>query len=223
MLRLRIVSRVWARAIEADPEFDRTVEDYVNGGVAWILKPPPLVGEKVRHVIETGDYRFWLAEPKPPTNLWDYDIIYVQRLRPEEHTPRTRGAEIDTHIVVLPPTLDQKVGQADRLNDVLNQPSNRIIFLLRIHTYRQLPDHEREPVNMAWRNARYGRTAKRVFWKEDAIFLLTPTSSANTGPEVAANLAEILESTGAGRLINDPYEVKRALELVDKFGEDVTG
>jgi hypothetical protein len=217
-LRLRIVPRVWVRAIEADAHFDCTVETYMNAGACWIFNPPPLVGPKVAHLIETGNFRFWLAKPTEPGADWHYDIIHVQRLRPEDHTERSVGAQIDTDIAVTPPS----AGKAVRLDEETQQhPTDQIIFYLRVADYRKLPEHERVPITLAYCSARQGRDARRLWWMEDRIFVLTADGSAPTVSRAAENLGEMLEAAGVGRLLTDPYEVKRVLELADKFGENL--
>jgi uncharacterized SAM-binding protein YcdF (DUF218 family) len=76
---------------------------------------------------------------------------------------------------------------------------------------------------MAWRQAKHGRTVRRVFWKEDALFILTPSDTAPTNPNAAARLNQALTETDTGRVITDSYEVRRALELAEKFGTTVNG
>ena len=225
VLRLRVAPRVWVRVVEADPDFDETLQDYLNGGASWIFNPPRLVGEKIVHLIESGNYRLWLARSGVPNA--DYDIIHMQQLRPEDHTSRAVGAEIDTNIIVLPPTIKQrdsnKTVDADDEPGDLIKPTQQIVFFLKIPTYRQLAEHVQVPLTMAYRRAKYGRSVQRLFWKDDAIFILTPDGTSPCYLDAAENLAQALEEAEAGRLITDPYEVRRALELADKFGEKLTG
>jgi hypothetical protein len=163
----------------------------------------------------------------------------MQELNFNEHTPQSKGARIDTGILVLRPVPRVQETQAQAPSPAKPRPATtvsvdfdhvltksnvgqHIIFLLKIPIYSGLPEHEREPINMAWRQAKHGRSAKRVFWKNDVIFILTPDQTAPTNPNAATHLQEALEAADAGRLISDPYEVKRALGLADKFGTDVT-
>jgi len=236
VLRIRIAPGVWRSVSQSDPAFDQTLEGYMNEHASWIFKSLQAQGQ-ASWFIECGDFRLWLATPKSPASGCDYNIIHLQE--PKEHTPESKGEHIDTPIQIQPPTGGERSHQprapapapakpkpattasVDLEQALAKTNSGQIVFLLKIPTYRQLPEHEREPVNMAWRKAKHGRTARRVFWQDDAIFILTPDQTVPTNPNAAAHLNEALESVDAGRVITDPYEFKRALELADKFGENI--
>jgi hypothetical protein len=236
VLRLRIAPRLWSSVVKSDREFDSTLQGYMNENASWISSNPQAQG-LARDIIEVGNFRLWLTTPQSPASRWDYEVIHIQELKPKEHTPQSQGARIDTEILILPPTAVEgphptlapapppakpvTIASVDQA--LTKTDGGRIIFLLKIPTYRQLPEHEREPLNMAWRKAKHGRSAKRVFWKDDAIFILTPDDTAPTNANAAASLNEALEQYDAGRVITDSYEVRRALELADKFGTIANG
>jgi len=236
-VRLRIAPSVWSSVVESDQEFDQTLQDYLNENVSWIFNSPLAQGE-ARRFIECGNFRLWLAKPQSPAS--GCDVIHMQELTPDQHTDPSKGARIDTPIQILPPSGVERSHQtlapapapvkprpattaSVDLEQSLTTTGGRIIFLLKIPTYRSLPEHEREPVDMAWRQAKHGRSARRVFWKDDVIFILTPDDTAPTHPNAVTHLQEALEAADAGRVISDPYEVKRALELAEKFGTTVNG
>lgn len=66
---------------------------------------------------------------------------------------------------------------------------------------------------------RKGRSVQRISWKDDVILYLTGTSNEAGGIEAVEDMNDFLESIGVGRVISDPYELRRIGEMAVKFGE----
>jgi hypothetical protein len=89
--------------------------------------------------------------------------------------------------------------------------------------YRQLPDYLKAPINLAWVRLKRGRIIRVVRYCETVLFLLTLNPEAAEVGSILdeKDLDEALAATGSGRVVTDPYELRLAVRLVDKFGESV--
>ena len=89
--------------------------------------------------------------------------------------------------------------------------------------YRQLPDYLKAPINLAWVRLKRGRVIRVVRYCETVLFVLTlDPAAAEVGSILdEKDLDEALAATGSGRVITDPYELRLAARLVDKFGESL--
>jgi hypothetical protein len=89
--------------------------------------------------------------------------------------------------------------------------------------YRQLADHLKAPINLAWVRLKRGRTIKVVRYSETVLLLLTLDPAAREVGSILdeKDLDEALIEVDAGRVITDPYELQLAVRLADKFGEPV--
>jgi hypothetical protein len=87
----------------------------------------------------------------------------------------------------------------------------------------QLADHLKMPISLAWERLRRGRTIKVVYHGETAIFLLTMDPEARQVGSILdeKDLDEALAEVDAGRVITDPYELRIAVRLMEKFGLQV--
>ena len=90
-------------------------------------------------------------------------------------------------------------------------------------TYRQLADHLKAPIKLAWTRLERGRTIRVVRYGETILFLLTMDPNARqVGSILDENdLHEALASVDAGAVVTDRYELGLAVKLADKFGEPV--
>lgn len=89
--------------------------------------------------------------------------------------------------------------------------------------YRQLPDYLKAPINLAWVRLKRGRMIRVVRYCETVLFVLTlnPVAAEVGSILDEKDLDEALTVTDSGRVITDPYELRLAVRLVDKFGESV--
>jgi hypothetical protein len=235
VLRLRVSPELWAKVSPRQPDFDQTVQKFMNGGVCWILTQPSLqvdqksgtASDKIRHVIETSNYEFQLEKPRISGAEWDYDIIHLQSATLKEG----KGAQLQDEIVVYKPeNAPARRDHVDPLVRRLVEPDRNGVrqeFAIVIKTarYKPLASHLKAPINLAWQRVKMGRTYQRIFWGDDVIFLLTITPTATRistlGDEEKLN--HELESVDAGRVITDPYELKRIREMAANYGDTPEG
>jgi hypothetical protein len=208
VLRLRFAPELWKRVSRRLPELDRAVESFLASVECLMVEEPELVVDekaaaasgRVRRAIFAGGFEFRLR--RPDAGWWDWDIVGLLPAAKRD----AQGVRVEDQIVVLKP---------DRAFP------GEVAFVINKRIYRKIAPHMRAPIGLAWHRIRQGRDARRVFWNHDVIFLLTPNldSSFHGGEDGVANLKEALESTGAGCVITDPYELQRIREMVAKFGE----
>ena len=98
-----------------------------------------------------------------------------------------------------------------------------VAVAVKTRKYRQLADHLKAPINLAWVRLRRGRMIRVVGYSETALFLLTLDPAAKEVGSILdeRDLDDELSATDAGRVITDPYELGLAVRLIDKFGEPV--
>jgi hypothetical protein len=232
VLVLRIAPQLWAKVSVRQPDFDRTVQRFMDGGVCWMFDQPHLevdrksgtASGRVRHVIETSNYEFLLEKPTVPGAEWDYDIVHLQPATSKEGA----GAELRDEILVYKPeNAPAKRDNVDPIVRQLTEPDRsgvRQEFAIVVKTarFKPLASYLKAPINLAWHRVRRGRTYQRVFWGDDVIFLLTVNRSEPNPSTVQdeQNLQDALESVDAGRIITDPYELKRIREMAAKFGDN---
>ena len=231
VLVLRIAPELWAKVSLRQPDFDQTVQKFMDGGVCWMFDQPSLEVDrksgtalgKIRHVIETSDYEFLLEKPCVPGAEWNYDIIRLQPATLKEG----KGAKLEDEIVVYKPeTAPTQREYVDPFIRRLVEPDRNGIrqeFAIVIKTarFKPLAGYLKAQINLAWQRVRMGRTCQRVFWGDDVIFLLTamPTATRISTLEDEENLNRELESVDAGRVITDPYELKKIREMAAKYGD----
>lgn len=218
VLTLRIAPLLWAKVSRRQPEFDRTLAFYLNQSVCWLFKQPDgrYDGEArewgtfgSRFLITTGEFKLYLRPARPGAGC-SYDITFLKPLDKNDRCDVLAGTEIDDEVVVLPP------------EPPTQSPPCEAAFLIRTLPYKTLAPHLKAPINLAWGKVRKGRTTRRVFHEDDVLFLLKTTDSAHAAPTSDLDLLdEALRDAGVGRVINDPYELKKLRELIDKFGENL--
>jgi hypothetical protein len=202
-LRLRMSPALWGKVSRRQPDFDRTLETFLRGVECRIIEEPDLVVNRqarvasgtVRHVITAERFELRLSRPD---GWWDWDV--------EDLFPRVErdvlGALIEDQITVYAP-------------DAVY--CGEFAILVKTGRYRQLPDYDQVPINLAWNEIRKGRNVQRLFWKDDVIFYLP----SNGEEEKAAvdNMNDVLQRVSVGQVITDPYELRRIREMAVKFGE----
>ncbi len=231
VLVLRIAPAMWAKVSVRQPSFDRTVQKFMEGGVCWMFDQPSLEVDRksatasgsVRHVIEANGYEFLLEKPCVPGAEWDYDIVHLQPATLKQGN----RAKFEDEIVVY--KLENAPAKRDHVDPIvrrLAEPDRNGIrqefaILVKTARFKPLASYLKAPINLAWQRVRRGRTYRRTFWGDDVIFLLTRNPNAPNPSTVQdeENLQDALESVDAGRIITDPYELKRIREMAAKFGD----
>lgn len=230
VLTLRIAPALWAKVSRRQPDFDLKVETFMEVGVSWMVSRPDLKVENglaqgsIRHTILTEGYEFQLEKPSVPGAEWDYDITQLQ--------PATSkggdSARLEEEIVVYKP--ENAPAHRDHVDPYvrrLSEPDRNGIrqefaIVLKTARFKSLASYLKAPINSAWHRVKMGRTYRRVFWGEDVIFLLStdPAATRMSTLEDEENLNRELESVDAGRIITDPYELKKIREMAAKFGDN---
>jgi hypothetical protein len=205
VLWLRVSPTLWTKVSRRQPSFDRTLEAFLRGVECYMIEEPELVVDKearvaagsVRHVIAAEGFELRLRQPD---GWWDWDIV--------ELLPRVErdvsGRWIDDQITVSAP-------EAVYYGEVA--------VLIKTRRYRQLPDYDQVPVNLAWNRLRKGRSVQRIFWKDDVIFYLTCKREETSSVEAVGDINDALQKVSVGQAITDPYELRRIREMAVKFGE----
>jgi hypothetical protein len=237
VLRLRIAPALWAKVNRHQPDFDRTVERFMRDGASWMFNSPELevsngfTRGRIRHTIVTEGYEFLLERPADKNADCNYDVIHVRPRESSKPSELVQSARIIDQITVYKPDNAPRVPEGvDPLILHLTRPDQHGVrqefaFIIKIKNYKPLAPHLKAPINLAWKRIKEGRTVQRVFWEDDVIFLITqnPTAKHASTLEDETNLRDALESVDAGRIITDPYELKKIREMAAKFGEMVSG
>jgi hypothetical protein len=229
VLTLRIAPALWAKVSVRQPEFDQTVQKFMDEGVCWMCDQPSLqrksgtASGKIRHVIEANGYEFLLEKPCVPGAEWNYDVIHLQPVTLKEG----RGAKLQDEIVVYKP--DEAPARQDRVDPFVrrlvepdrNGVRQEFAIVVKAARFKPLASYLKAPINLAWQRVRMGRTYQRIFWGDDVLFLLTamPAATRVSTVEDEENLNRELESVDAGRVITDSYELKKIREMAAKFGD----
>lgn len=96
-----------------------------------------------------------------------------------------------------------------------------VVVAIKLGKYKELAEHLKGEINLAWSKLARGRIVRRVCIGNTTIFLLAIDSSAREVGSILdeKNLDEALIETGVGRVATDPYEVRFALRMVERFGK----
>lgn len=231
VLMLRMAPALWARVSPRQPDFDRTVERFMRDGASWMINSPELevsgglTRGRIRHTIFTQGYEFLLEKPAEKNADWNYDIIHLRPREPSKPSELVQSARIIDQITVYKP--DQAPRAPAGVDPIVmnmarpdcNGVRQEFAFIVKTPHYKQLAPHLKAPINLAWKQIKEGRRVQRVFWEDDVIFLLTRSADHASTLEDEVNLQDVLESVDAGRIITDPYELKKIREMVSKFGD----
>jgi hypothetical protein len=180
---------------------------------------------RIRHTILTEGYEFLLEKPADKNADWSYDIMLLRPRGASKPSELVRFARIIDQITVYKPDSAPRAPEgADPMVLNLTKPDStgvrqEFAFVIKTRNYKPLAAYLKAPINLAWKKIKEGRTVQRVFWEEDVIFLLTRNTDHASTLEDEANLQDVLESVGAGRVITDPYELKKIREMAAKFGD----
>lgn len=183
---------------------------------------------RIRHIIVTEGYEFLLERPADKNADWNYDILHLRPREASKPSELVQSARIIDPIIIYKPDnaprapegVDPLILHLTRLDQ--QGVREEFAFIIKTPHYKELAPHLKAPINLAWKKIKEGRRVQRVFWEDDVIFLVTrnPTSNHVSNLEDETNLQDALESVGAGRIITDPYELKRIREMAAKFGDN---
>jgi hypothetical protein len=88
------------------------------------------------------------------------------------------------------------------------------------HRYLQLSRREKQPIMEAWDLLVAGLKQQKIPIQDgDTLFLLTGTPGADPDPLLIEEFSNALTNADAGRVSTDPYETRRAADLVKKYGQ----
>jgi hypothetical protein len=183
---------------------------------------------RIRHIIVTEGYEFLLESPADKNADWNYDILHLRPREASKPNELVQSARIiDSIIIYKPDNAPRAPEGVDPLILHLTRPDQHGVreefaFIIKTPHYKELAPHLKAPINLAWNKIKEGRRVQRVFWEDDVIFLVTrnPTSNHVSNLEDETNLQDALESADAGRIITDPYELKKIREMAAKFGDN---
>ena len=223
MLKVRLSPEFWEAASEAVPTFNEILQNHLNSDVSWLFQQEDPWYDNVNHewkfqgvyqMLATSRYKLYLQQPPVSNAPWDYDVVFFLPVKNRDLTKAVTRRKLDEEIVVLIP------------EKVLPQPkpdptAAELAFVIRTSKYKPLAGYLKAPINLAWRKIKQGRQVKRIFWEDDVIFYLTidPNAVKVSTVEDAGNLNGALEDVGAGRVINDPYELRKIREMAAKYGD----
>jgi hypothetical protein len=221
VLKVRLSPEFWEAASEAVPTFNEVLQKHLNTEVCRLFRQedPWYDGvdrewkfQGVYQMLATSRYKLYLQQPAVPNPQWDYDVVFFLRVKDRDLAEALAGRELNEEIVVLVP--GKGLG-------IPNPAATGVAFVIRTSKYKPLASYLKAPINLAWRKIKQGRQIKRVFWEGDVIFYLTidPDATEVSSVEDAANLNDALEDVGAGRVMNDPYELEKIREMAAKYGD----
>jgi hypothetical protein len=207
VLRLRISEALWARLSKLQKDFDQVVQQFLDGSTCWMFDEPELRIDKsagvatgrISHVIVAEDCEFRLEKPNGIMGV-DYDLV---GLRPRSEGIGS-GTEVKERILVCKP------------DGVF---SGDVAVVIKTGNFKRLAAHLKATINLAWRRLLKDREVRRLFLDGDVLFYLTPNDDASMVEETFEDLNDALVSVDAGRVIRDPYELRRIREMAVKFGE----
>ena len=118
----------------------------------------------------------------------------------------------------------EQIVDGDDENLLSGTVHRHVVVAFRVKEYRQLADHLKAPINLAWDRLARGRKVQRVSFQGQVIFLLSLDPMAR---EVGAIVHEkalseaFLDAGGVGRVTTDSYELAFARRLMEKYGKFV--
>ena len=224
MLRLRLSPEFWEAASEAVPTFDEILQKHLNTEVCRLFRQedPWYDGvdrewkfQGVYQMLATSRYKLYLEQPAVSNAQWNYDVVFFLRVKDRDLAEALAGTELNDKVVVLVPGRGLPVQQVEP-----NPAITEVAFVIRTSKYKPLATYLKAPINLAWGKIKQGRQVKRFFWEDSVIFYLTIDPNTKVSAlEDAANLNDALEDVGAGRVINDPYELRKIREMAAKYGD----
>lgn len=225
VFRLRLSPEFWEAVSETVPTFDAVLQEHLNGEVCrlFLQEDPWFDGvdrewkfQGTYQMLATSKYKLYLQQPAVPNPQWDYDVVFFLRVKDRDLTKALAGRELNEEIVVLVPGTGLPVQQVEP-----NPEASEVAFVIQTSRYKPLASYLKAPIHLAWRKIKQGRQVKRLFWEDNVIFYLTiePNATKVSSLDDAANLNDALEDVGAGRVINDPYELARIREMAAKYGD----
>jgi len=208
-VHLRISERLWERARDAE-RLLVDLQTYLNKHEEWLWWQPS------RYRGPDGIWCVGAARPVMRSLEKDADLKVV--LRPG------KGDGVDYTVVAL-----RRSNQLEQYEAVGGRSLKGTVFkLLRpwesamdtvviiSPKYLRLPQYLKTPIVMAWNRLVSNMTQRKVVMGEDTIFLLTGTPNQKW----MTVLNDALIEAQVGRVTVDPYETKRAADLIEKYGQE---
>lgn len=226
VLKVRLSPEVWEAASEAVPNFNETLQRQMNSCVCWLFRqrdPVYDTGDRMwkfqgeYQMLATDRFKYYLEKPTEVGAQWNYDIVFFQRMKKHDRAAAIAGKEINDEIAVLVPGQ----GLEEPTKIVPTGSMAEVAFVVKSSKYRPLASYLKAPINMAWSKIKVGRQIKRIFWEDALVFYLTvdPNATIVSTAKDAANLNDALEEVGVGRVMDDPYELKKVREMAAKYGD----
>ena len=128
---------------------------------------------------------------------WDYDAIKVQRTTGDDRFRMLMGKQVDD-LIVYPATH----------TTLKNSTVNRVfVIVLNYQQYEKLPPHNKFFVNQAWKRAHKGRQYEIIKLGDCVVYQMTAITTLASTSSDEAELDEILQEYGVGRVTSDRFEV----------------
>ena len=214
MLRIRISGRLWETS--KDPELlVSQLSNYLARHVVWIWRQP------ARYRAEDGSWRE--GAERPVMLSLEKDALLKLVLRTAE------GTGADYQLVALRKARQVEVYEAvtgrslkGETFQILRPWESVTDIAVIIHSsYLKLAPHLKNPIIMAWNRLVRGMKQRKARLGQDTLFLLTHTGALDK--RLVEDLDNALADAGGtnviGQIITDRYEIKRAAEMCEKYGQ----
>ena len=208
-LTIRVSERVWEGA--RDPELlVGQLSEYLRRHTMWIWRQP------VRYRAEDGT---WQTGVERPVMLsMEKDALLKLVLRP------CAGTEADYLLVALRKAREVEVYEAATGRSLkgtqfqILRPWEFVTdVVVVIHpTYLQLPQYLKAPITLAWDRLVEGKEQAKVALGRDTLFVIRGV----VDQRLVTALDNFLLDAGAGRTMTDRFETRRAVELIEKCGQE---
>ena len=207
-MRIRISGRVWEEA--RDPELlVEQLTGYLRRHSMWMWR------QQARYRAEDGSWREGAV--RPVMLSMEKDALLKLILRPAAETGADyllvalrKAAPVEVYEAVTGRSL-----KGEQFEVLRPWEEVRDVVVVIQPAYLKLPPYLRSPIVMAWDRLVAGLRQRKVAMGRDTLFVLTGIPD----PKWLEELNNSLEIAGVGRVCQDEYEVKRATDLVAKYGE----
>jgi len=208
-VHLRISERLWERARDAE-RLAVDLQAYLNKHEEYLWWQP------ARYHRSDESWHLGVARPVMRSLEKDADLKVVLR-------PSTRSG-IDYTVIALRRSNDaerfEAVGGRNLKGETFRvlRPTDNIenVVVVIKPSYNELPEYLKTPIRYSWDRLVYGMEQRKIRMGDDTVFLLTGTPDHLWMTELSEALGN---ADQVGRLTCDPWEVKRARELTEKYGQ----
>jgi hypothetical protein len=163
-------------------------------GTGWVETEPKTV-----LTVDNGAYKLVLAPARPRDDA-EYRIVWFRPVTRRDRVDSVHGRLLPGPFIVVKPTKSQLAE-----------------FAVEIHPkkYWELAGYLKAPLNMAWGKLKAERRVRKTTWEGVVLMHFTGPSPSLQENKLLEQLDASLTDTGVGRVINDPYEVRKIRELCD--------